>query len=76
MYYTPGYIKTLILLYHFYNMYLGVQEFTVVEKIWAIIMEVVAIVAELSWADSDELTILIIENDKRLAALRAYAQTA
>lgn len=57
-------------------MYLGVQEFTVVEKIWAIIMEVVAIVAELSWADSDELTILIIENDKRLAALRAYAQTA
>ena len=27
-------------------------------------------------ADSDELTIQIIENDKRLAALRVYAQTA
>ena len=39
-------------------------------------MEVVAVVAELTGADSDELTIQIIENDKRLAALRAYAQTA
>ena len=57
-------------------MFLGVQELTVVEKIWAITMEVVAVVAELTGADSDELTIQIIENDKRLAALRAYAQTA
>ena len=38
--------------------------------------EVVAIVSELIGADSDELTIQIIENDKRLAALREYAQTA
>ena len=60
----------------FGDMYLGVHELTVVEKIWAIIMEVVAVVAELTGADSDELTIQIIENDKRLAALRAYAQTA
>ena len=57
-------------------MYLGVHELTVVEKIWAIIIEVVAVVAEITDADSDELTIQIIENDKRLAALRAYAQTA
>ena len=35
-----------------------------------------AIVSELIGADSDELTIQIIENDKRLAALREYAQTA
>ena len=60
----------------FGDMYLGVHELTVVEKIWAIIIEVVAIVSELIGADSDELTIQIIENDKRLAALREYAQTA
>ena len=60
----------------FGDMYLGVHELTVVEKIWAIIIEVVAVVSELIGADSDELTIQIIENDKRLAALREYAQTA
>ena len=57
-------------------MYLGVHELTVVEQIRAIIIEVVAVVSELIGADSDELTIQIIENDKRLAALREYAQTA
>ena len=57
-------------------MYLGVHELTVVEKIWAIIIGVVAVVSELIDADSDELTIQIIENDQRLAALREYAQTA
>lgn len=60
----------------FGDMYLGVHELTVVEKIWAIIIEVVAVVAELTGAESDELTKQIIENDKRLAALRAYAITA
>ena len=60
----------------FGDMYLGVHDLTVVEKIWAIIIEVVAVVAEITDTDSDELTIQIIENDKRLAALRAYAQTA
>ena len=40
------------------------------------ITEMVAVVSELIGADSDELTIQIIENDKRLAALREYAQTA
>ena len=54
----------------FGDMFLGVQELTVVEKILAIIMEVVAVVAELTGADSDELTIQIIEKDKRLATLR------
>lgn len=57
-------------------MYLGVHELTVVEKIWAIIIEEEAVVSELIDADSDELTIQIIENDKRLDALREYAQTA
>ena len=57
-------------------MYMGVHELTVVEKIWGIIVEVVVVVAELIGAGSDELTRQVIENDKRLAALRAYAQTA
>lgn len=60
----------------FGDMYMGVHELTVVEKIWGIIVEVVAVVAELIGADSDELTMQVLENDKRLATLRAYAQTA
>ncbi|MDO5396290.1 MAG: transposase [Bacteroidales bacterium] len=60
----------------FGDVYAGVHELTVVEKIWVIILEVVAIVAELTGADEDDLVLQIIENDKRLAALKAYAQTA
>ena len=60
----------------FEDMYLGVHELTVVEKIWAIIIEVVAVVAELIDADSEVLTLQVINSDKRLAALRAYALTA
>ena len=57
-------------------MYMGVHELTVVEKIWAIILEVVAVVAEITGADSEDLIMQIIEIDKRLAALRVYAMTA
>ena len=60
----------------FEDMYLGVHELTVVEKIWAIIIEGVAVVAELIEADSEVLTLQVINIDKRLAALRAYALTA
>ena len=60
----------------FKDMYAGVYELTVVEKIWLIIVEVVGIVAELTGADEDTLMHQLIENDKRLAALQAYAQTA
>lgn len=60
----------------FGNMYLGVHELTVVEKIWEIIIVVVAVVSELRGTDSDELTAQLIKNDKRLAVIRAYAQTA
>ena len=51
-------------------------ELTVVEKIWLIIVEVVGIVAELTGADEDTLMRQLIENNKRLEALQAYAQTA
>ena len=60
----------------FEEMYLGVHELTVVEKIWAIIIEVVAVVAEITGAESEDLIMQVIENDKRLAALKAYAMTA
>lgn len=57
-------------------MYLGVHELTVVEKIWAIIIEVVVVVAEITGAESEDLIMQVIENDKRLAALKAYAMTS
>lgn len=60
----------------FGDIYLGVHELTVVEKIWAIILEVVAIVAEILEADEELLMTQIIENDKRLEALKAYALAA
>lgn len=46
------------------------------KKIWEIVVDVVAVVAKLTGAHSDELTRQIIENGKKLAALRAYAKTA
>ena len=58
------------------DMYMGVHELTVVEKIWAIIIEVVAVVAEITGAESEDLIMQVIENDKRLAALKAYTMTA
>ena len=60
----------------FADIYDGVHELTVVEKIWGIILEVVAVIAVLTSADPEELIRQIIENDKRLAALQKYAQTA
>lgn len=38
-------------------MYLGVHELTVVEKIWAIIIGVVVVVAEITGAESEEHTL-------------------
>ena len=60
----------------FKDIYEGVQELTVVEKIWGIILEVVAIVAELTGADDDEPIRQIIENSKKLQALQSYANAA
>lgn len=50
----------------FKDVYAGVYELTVVEKIWLIIVEVVCIVAELTGADEGTLMRQLIENDKRL----------
>lgn len=57
-------------------MYLGVHELPVVEKIWAIIIGVVVVVAKITGAESEDLIMQVIENDKRLAALKAYTMTA
>lgn len=60
----------------FSDIYGGVHELTVVEQIWAIIIEVVAVIAELLGVDSDLLIAQIIENETRLALLKKYAMTA
>lgn len=60
----------------FHDIYHGVHELTVVEKIWAIIIEVVAVVADLTGADEETLMLQVIDNDKRLNALRAYAEAS
>jgi predicted house-cleaning noncanonical NTP pyrophosphatase (MazG superfamily) len=48
----------------------------VVEKIWAIILEVVAVIAESIGANEDDMIMQVIENNKRLRALQAYAESA
>lgn len=60
----------------FNDIYQGVHELTVVEKIWEIILEVLAVVAELISIDIEELILQVIQSDKRLQALRAYAEAA
>lgn len=60
----------------FYDLYSGVHELTVIEKIWNIILEVVAIVAELTGMDDEVMIDLIIRDSKRLAAFQSLAQTA
>ena len=58
------------------NIYWGVHELTVVEKIWAIIIELDAVVAELIEVDFEVLTLQVINSDKMLAALKTYVLTA
>lgn len=58
------------------KLYESVHELTVFEKIWTIVPEFIAVVAALISADEDELIRQVIENDKRLAALRASALTS
>lgn len=60
----------------FADIYEGVHELTVVEKIWDIIFEVIAVVAEILEADSEKLLTEVINNNKRLEALRLFAQAA
>lgn len=54
----------------------GCHELTVVEKIWDIILEVIAVVAEITGAESDKLLTEAINNSTRLEALRQFAQAA
>jgi len=60
----------------FSDIYCGVHELTVVEKIWGILLEVIAVVAEVIGADEDALMLQVIANDKRLAALKEFAEAA
>jgi hypothetical protein len=60
----------------FNDMYCGVHELTVIEKIWGIILETVAVAAELTGMDDEVMLELIIQDSKRLAAFQALAQSA
>ena len=60
----------------FADIYEGIHELTVVEKIWSIIMDVIAIVAEIFTIDENELMEQIIRDNRRLKAMQLIAQTA
>ena len=60
----------------FADIYEGVHELTVVEKIWSIIIDVIAIVAEIFTIDENELMEQIIRDNRRLKAMQLIAQTA
>ena len=48
---------------------------TIRNKVLFEYLEVVAVVAEITGAKSEDLNMPVIENDKRLDALKAYAMT-
>ena len=56
------------------EMYVGVEEVRVVEKIWAMIIEVVGVVCEVIGGEWDEVRMEIIENEKRLGGVREYGE--
>ncbi|WP_290539943.1 transposase [Alistipes sp.] len=60
----------------FRDVYAGVKEITVIEKIWNIILEVVVVIAEVLEADSEHILRQVLEKEERLVALRNYAKTA
>ena len=60
----------------FRDVYAGVQEITVIEKIWNIILEVVAVIAEVLEADFEHILQQVLEKEERLGTLRNYAKTA
>lgn len=60
----------------FADIYSGVQELTVIEKIWDIILEAVAVVAEMTGIDDEIMLEQIIYNNERLAAFQQLAKTA
>lgn len=57
------------------DMYSGEHEQTVIERIWDIILEVVAIVAKITDIDDEELLELAITNSDRLAAFKMLAKS-
>ena len=60
----------------FADIYEGVHELAVLEKIWSIIIDVIAIVAEIFTIDENELMEQITRDNRRLKAMQLIAQTA
>lgn len=60
----------------FNDIYEGVHELTVIDKIWNIILEVVAVVAELMDVDDEIVMEQILEKSERLEAFSLLAKSA
>lgn len=60
----------------FNDVYEGVHELTVIDKIWNIILEVVAVVAELMDVDDEIVMEQILEKSERLEAFSQLAKSA
>ena len=59
----------------FRDVYAGVKEIIVIEKIWNIILEVVVVIAEVLEADFEHILRQVFEKEERLVALRNYTKT-
>ena len=60
----------------FNDVYEGVHELTVIDKIWEIILEVVAVVAEMMDIDDEIVMEQILQKNERLDAFRLLAKSA
>ena len=60
----------------FLDMYLGVKEITVIDYIWAAIIEVVRVMAEAYSFDEDEVMLKIIADSRKLALFSQLAEVA
>ncbi len=59
----------------FHDTYLGVLEFTVVDCIWEVIIEVINVISDILTLNQDELLNEIITNSRRMEAFKLLAKT-
>ena len=60
----------------FRDMYLGVKEITVIDYIWAAIIEVVRVMAEAYSFDEDKVMLKIIADSRKLELFSQLAEVA
>ena len=69
-------VKAYFFRLHDRDMYLGVKEITVIDYIWAAIIEVVRVMAEAYSFDEDEVMLKIIADSRKLALFSQLAEVA